>query len=174
MYTSRRCVDSESPGWPLQKPRAGWLGTGIANLITDVVIFSVAVVWVVDLQMSLHNKITVNIQLFIGAMYVPSIPHWSSSNTNRIISSVTIISFVFIFFVLKSDPSNVTGSVVNPDILSCIELNMAIVFASVSGIAGREAISNFAHRFIVQQSTSYGVVYRADSTAVRTQRVCFT
>ena len=50
------------------KQRAGWLGTGIANLITDVVIFSVPVVWVADLQMSLHKKITVSIQLFIGAM----------------------------------------------------------------------------------------------------------
>jgi len=49
-------------------PRAGWLGTGIANLITDVIIFSVPIVWVVDLQMSLHNKIVVCIQLFIGAM----------------------------------------------------------------------------------------------------------
>lgn len=44
---------------------------------------------------------------------------------------------------------------------------MAIVFASISGIAGREAISNFVHRFLVPRSTSYGVVYRAeDSTAV--------
>ncbi len=51
-------------------PRAGWLGTGIANLITDVIIFSVPIVWVVDLQMSLHNKIVVSIQLFIGAMLV--------------------------------------------------------------------------------------------------------
>ena len=48
--------------------RAGWLGTGIANLITDIVIFSVPVVWLADLQMSLHNKITVGIQLFLGAM----------------------------------------------------------------------------------------------------------
>ena len=56
---------------------------------------------------------------------------------------------------------------VNPDIFSCIELNMAIVFASVSGIAGREAISNFVHKFIVPRSRSYGVVYRAeDSIAV--------
>lgn len=55
------------------KPRAGWLGTGIANLITDVIIFSVPVVWVVDLQMSLHNKITVSIQLFVGATYVPKL-----------------------------------------------------------------------------------------------------
>ena len=37
---------------------------------------------------------------------------------------------------------------------------MAIVFASISGIAGREAISNFVHRFIVPRSTSYGEVYR--------------
>lgn len=50
------------------KPRAGWLGTGIANLVTDVFIFSVPVVWVADLQMSLHNKLTVSIQLFVGAM----------------------------------------------------------------------------------------------------------
>jgi len=49
-------------------PRAGWLGTGIANLITDVVIFSVPVVWLADLRMSLHNKITVGIQLFLGVM----------------------------------------------------------------------------------------------------------
>lgn len=48
--------------------RQGWLGTGIANLITDVVIFSVPVVWLADLKMSLHNKITVGIQLFVGAM----------------------------------------------------------------------------------------------------------
>ncbi|KAL8725858.1 MAG: hypothetical protein Q9166_007104, partial [cf. Caloplaca sp. 2 TL-2023] len=48
-------------------PRAGWLGTGIANLITDVIIFSVPIVWVVDLQMSAHNKIVVCTQLFIGA-----------------------------------------------------------------------------------------------------------
>ena len=41
---------------------------------------------------------------------------------------------------------------------------MAIVFASVSGIAGREAISNFVHRFIIPRSTSYAVVY--DGTAV--------
>lgn len=50
------------------KQRAGWLGTGIANLITDVIIFSVPIVWVLDLQMSLHNKIVVSLQLFIGAM----------------------------------------------------------------------------------------------------------
>ena len=48
--------------------RQGWLGTGIANLITDVVIFSVPFVWLLDLKMSLHNKITVGIQLFVGAM----------------------------------------------------------------------------------------------------------
>lgn len=60
------------PGGHCAKPRAGWLGTGVANLITDVIIFSVPVVWVVDLQMSLHNKVTVSIQLFIGSMYVPS------------------------------------------------------------------------------------------------------
>lgn len=50
------------------KQRAGWLGTGIANLITDVIIFSVPIVWVLDLKMSLHNKIVVSLQLFIGAM----------------------------------------------------------------------------------------------------------
>lgn len=50
------------------KQRSGWLGTGIANLITDFIIFSVPVVWVADLQMSLHRKIVVSIQLFIGAM----------------------------------------------------------------------------------------------------------
>ena len=50
------------------KQRAGWLGTGIANLITDVFIFSVPIVWVADLQLSLHNKITVGIQLFMGVM----------------------------------------------------------------------------------------------------------
>ncbi|KAL8709765.1 MAG: hypothetical protein Q9220_005551 [cf. Caloplaca sp. 1 TL-2023] len=123
------------------KQRAGWLGTGIANLITDVVIFSLPIVWVMDLQMSLHNKITVSIQLFIGAI-------------------VSIISFTRIFFVLKVHPANVTGTVVRADIFSCIELNMAIVFASLSGIAGREAISNFVHRFIVPRSTSYGQAYR--------------
>ncbi|KAI4200490.1 MAG: hypothetical protein LQ350_003860 [Teloschistes chrysophthalmus] len=59
-----------------KKPQAGWLGTGIANLITDVIIFSVPVVWVADLQMSLHDKLVVSAQLFIGAMYVspPSSP----------------------------------------------------------------------------------------------------
>ncbi|KAL8711792.1 MAG: hypothetical protein Q9225_007058 [Loekoesia sp. 1 TL-2023] len=125
------------------KQRAGWLGTGIANLITDVIIFSVPIVWVLDLKMSLHNKIVVSLQLFIGAI-------------------VTIISFTRIFFVLKVNPMNVTGSVVRADIFSCIELNMAIVFASVSGIAGREAISNFVHRFIVPRSRTYGEVYRAE------------
>ena len=49
-------------------PRAGWLGTGIANLITDVIIFSVPIIWLTDLKMSLHHKITVGIQLFLGAM----------------------------------------------------------------------------------------------------------
>ena len=68
--------------------------------------------------------------------------------------SVSIISFIRIFFVLRSDPDNVTGSVVKPDIFSCIELTMAIVFASVAGIAGREAISNFVDRFIVPKSTN--------------------
>ncbi|KAL9602506.1 MAG: hypothetical protein Q9219_001801 [cf. Caloplaca sp. 3 TL-2023] len=125
------------------KQRAGWLGTGISNLITDVIIFSVPIVWVVDLQMSLHNKITVSIQLFIGAI-------------------VSIISFTRIFFVLKVHPSNVTGTVVRADIFSCIELNMAIVFASLSGIAGREAISNFVHKFITPRTTSYGEAYRQD------------
>ena len=48
--------------------RAGWLGAGIANLITDVVIFSVPFVWLLDLKMSVHNKVTVGIQLFIGAV----------------------------------------------------------------------------------------------------------
>lgn len=70
-------------------------------------------------------------------------------------SSVSIISFIRIFFVLKSDPNNVTGSVVKPDIFSCIELTMAIVFASVAGIAGREAISNFVDRFIVPRSPNH-------------------
>ena len=46
-------------------------------------------------------------------------------------------------------PHNITGSVVNADIFSCIELTMAIIFASIAGIAGREAISNFVDRFIV-------------------------
>ncbi|KAL8661299.1 MAG: hypothetical protein Q9202_005724 [Teloschistes flavicans] len=110
-----------------KKPQAGWLGTGIANLVTDVIIFSVPVVWVADLQMSLHNKIVVSVQLFIGAI-------------------VSIISFTRIFFVLKVLPANVTGTVVRADVFSCIELNMAIVFASVSGIAGREAISDVVHR----------------------------
>ena len=49
-------------------PRAGWLGTGIANLITDVITFSVPIVWVAGLQMSLHRKIVVSIQLFVGSM----------------------------------------------------------------------------------------------------------
>ena len=49
-------------------PRAGWLGTGIANLITDVITFSVPIVWVASLQMSLHRKIVVSIQLFVGSM----------------------------------------------------------------------------------------------------------
>ncbi|KAL8687002.1 MAG: hypothetical protein Q9218_006705, partial [Villophora microphyllina] len=128
-------------------PQAGWLGTGISNLITDVIIFSVPIVWVVDLQMSLHNKIVVSTQLFIGAI-------------------VSIISFTRIFFVLKVVPSNVTGTVVRADIFSCIELNMAIVFASLSGIAGREAISNFVHRFIVPRTNrSYGEVYRPSGDA---------
>ena len=39
---------------------------------------------------------------------------------------------------------------------------MAIVFASVSGIGGREAISNFVHRFIVPRTTSHGEVYRPE------------
>ena len=76
------------------------------------------------------------------------------------IFSVSVISFIRIFFVLKSDPNNVTGSVVKPDIFSCIELTMAIVFASVAGIAGREAISNFVDRFIVPRSTNHGGAYR--------------
>lgn len=62
--------------------------------------------------------------------------------------------------VVNSDPNNLTGSVVRPDIFSCIELNMAIVFASMSGIVGREAISNFVHRFVVARSTNYGEVSR--------------
>ena len=63
--------------------------------------------------------------------------------------------------IVNSDPNNVTGSVVKPDIFSCIELTMAIVFASVAGIAGREAISNFVHHFIVPRPTkSYGDRYR--------------
>ena len=56
------------PGGKCAPPRAGWFGTGIANLITDVIIFSVPVVWLTDLQMHLHNKITAGIQLFVGAM----------------------------------------------------------------------------------------------------------
>ena len=40
---------------------------------------------------------------------------------------------------------------------------MAIVFASLSGIAGREAISNFVHKYIVPKSTSYGAAYRDGS-----------
>lgn len=48
-------------------PSAGWLGGGIVNLITDVFIFGVPAIWLADMQMSLHNKITVGIQLFIGA-----------------------------------------------------------------------------------------------------------
>ena len=75
-------------------------------------------------------------------------------------SSVSIISFTRIFFVVNVDPNNITGSVVRPDIFSCIELTMAIVFASVAGIAGREAISNFVDRFIVSRSTSHGGGYR--------------
>ena len=75
-------------------------------------------------------------------------------------SSVSIISFTRIFFVVNVDPNNITGSVVRPDIFSCIELTMAIVFASVAGIAGREAISNFVDRFIVPRSTSHGGGYR--------------
>ncbi len=75
-------------------------------------------------------------------------------------SSVSVISFIRIFFILKSDPNNVTGSVVKPDIFSCIELTMAIVFASVAGIAGREAISNFVDRFIVPRSPNHGGRYR--------------
>ena len=35
---------------------------------------------------------------------------------------------------------------------------MAIVFASVAGIAGREAISNFVDRFFVPRSTNQGGV----------------
>ena len=58
------------------------------------------------------------------------------------------------------DPHNITGSVVRPDIFSCIELTMAIIFASLSGLVGREAISNFVHRYIVPRATSYGEVYR--------------
>ena len=41
---------------------------------------------------------------------------------------------------------------------------MAIVFASISGIAGREAISNFVHRFIVPRTRSYGQVYQAEDS----------
>ena len=33
---------------------------------------------------------------------------------------------------------------------------MAIVFASVAGIAGREAISNFVDRFLVPRSPNHG------------------
>ena len=71
-------------------------------------------------------------------------------------SSVSIISFTRIFFVVNVDSHNVTGSVVRADIFSCIELTMAIVFASVAGIAGREAISNFVDKFIVSKSTNHG------------------
>ncbi|MCJ1457311.1 hypothetical protein MMC28_007678 [Mycoblastus sanguinarius] len=124
-----------------QNQRAGWLGSGIANLITDVVIFSVPVVWLAVLQMSLHNKITVGIQLFLGAI-------------------VSIVSFTRIFFVVNVDPKNITGSVVTPDIFSCVELTMAIVFASVAGIAGKEAISTFVDRFIVSKSTNQHGGYR--------------
>ena len=88
---------------------------------------------------------------------LPSFPPQSlvlQSSMLIITSSVSIISFIRIFFVLRSDPDNVTGSVVKPDIFSCIELTMAIVFASVAGIAGREAISNFVDRFIVPRSTN--------------------
>ena len=45
---------------------------------------------------------------------------------------------------------------------------MAIVFASVAGIAGREAISNFVDRFIVARSTSHGGGYR--TSGVRQSR----
>ncbi|KAG7001398.1 MFS domain-containing protein [Physcia stellaris] len=129
------------PGGKCAPARAGWFGTGIANLITDVIIFSVPAVWLTDLQMHLHNKIVAGIQLFIGAI-------------------VTIISLTRIFFVAKANPDNITGSVVNPDIFSCIELNMAIVFASVAGIAGREAISNFVDRFLVARPRTYAERYR--------------
>jgi hypothetical protein len=37
---------------------------------------------------------------------------------------------------------------------------MAIVFASVAGIAGREAISNFVDRFIVARPRTYAERYR--------------
>ena len=36
---------------------------------------------------------------------------------------------------------------------------MAIVFASVAGIAGREAISNFVHRFLVPRPRTYAGRY---------------
>ena len=90
-----------------------------------------------------------------------SVVLWSPGLTTMF--SVSVISFIRIFFVLKSDPNNVTGSVVKPDIFSCIELTMAIVFASVAGIAGREAISNFVDRFIVPRSPNHGGGYRRSS-----------
>ena len=37
---------------------------------------------------------------------------------------------------------------------------MAIVFASVAGIAGREAISNFVDRFLVARPRTYAERYR--------------
>jgi len=59
-------------------------------------------------------------------------------------------------FVVNVDLHKITGSVVRPDFFSCIELTMAIVFAPVAGIAGREAISNFVNRFMVPRTTKAG------------------
>ncbi|KAL8679956.1 MAG: hypothetical protein Q9186_003821 [Xanthomendoza sp. 1 TL-2023] len=126
MYASARIVDRELA---TASPRAGWLGTGIANLILDVIVFSVPI-------------------LVIGAC-----------------KSVFTMSFTRIFFVLKVNPMNVTGTIVRTDIFSCIELNIAIVFAFISGIAGREAISNFVLRFVVPGLTSYGCVHQDGSAA---------
>ena len=78
-------------------------------------------------------------------------------------SRVSIISFTRIFFVLNVDPHNITASVVRPDIFSCIELTMAIVFASAAGIAGREAISNFVDRFMVSRTVKHDGRRRSSS-----------
>lgn len=85
-------------------------------------------------------------------------------------SSVSIISFTRIFFVVKVNPDNITGSVVRPDIFSCIELTMAIVFASVAGIAGREAISNFVDRFVPRVRNQSGGYRPGDVGSYRQPR----
>ncbi|KAL6712729.1 hypothetical protein ACLMJK_009667 [Lecanora helva] len=116
--------------------RAGCFGTSIANLVTDVLGFSVPVVWLADLRMSLHSKITVGIQLFLGVI-------------------VSILSLIRIFFVVNVDSKNITGSVVTADTFSCIELTMAIIFASAAGIVDRETSSDFVHGYIVPRPFGY-------------------